>query len=825
MWYKQFSVIKPQDVPIDFINLNQLNITISTQQMDENKPLFLSVDENVNNSSTLSNVCIDQENDKNEIKHIAYFYKSYDYTHAFRLMLNDQQNLEYYKLYITGVNIPDNDQIKMIVNFFIKSSYLLKLYEQAKVPLMIYKLIITEGIVNDGQYKPEIETCERNSTSLGNLQLKRQPFDYQVENIKWMENIEENVKHNKLHYETFMKPLNSVYYNIESINELFLLDRTDSKMVNISTLETSKFDFKGGILADDIGLGKTLSVIGLVVLTKNVNSQPTLVICPKRLSKQWEYEIEKSCELKVNIINTIAQFKKMTSDSVNNFDIIISSYEFLGGKKYNEVLGDTTNNNSFTFHNYNWERVVLDEGHEYITNSININKIHYRNVLQSLYKIQSKYKWVVSGTPFNNRLDFWEIVSYLTSEHDCIDLSRYSYKENIRLYNKIFNKNHQHCIHELISLFIRKNTKESVTNEVYIPDYNINTIFLNMTTIERAIYNSALNNDIKKQELCNHVLVSESHINILGNDPISMEDTRTKMITYYNKKVTYQEKRIENITTQISEFFKRNGINEESKEDENTVEDAYALELLDELKQKKIEISDELKDNIRKKEIFDELEQKLKEEECCPICYEEFGNLYKAVTPCGHFICSDCIQQLSRNNSSIKCPICRNIVNHKDLEIISPTKSNITSQLGTKMSKLIEYSTNIINKNDSNRIIVFSQWDSMLKLISKNLNTGGVNHILLNGSYHTLNNKIRKFKLDNSIRILLLSSEKAGSGLTLTEASHIILMDTMTKDQETTLTIERQAIGRSVRIGQEKTVEVVRFIMKDSIEEQYYNLI
>ena len=771
MWYKQFSVINPQDVPNDFINLNQLNITISRQQMDENKPLFLSVDENVNNSSTLSNVCIDQENDKNEIKHIAYFYKSYDYTHAFRLMLNDQQNLEYYKLYITGENVPAVNQINMIVNFFIKSSYLLKLYEQAQVPLMIYKLIIAKGSVNNGKYKPEIGRCERNLTSLGNLQLKRQPFDYQVENIKWMENIEENVKHNKLHYETFMKPLNSVYYNIESINELFLLDRTDSKMVDISTLETSKFDFKGGILADDIGLGKTFSVIGLVGFTKNVNSQPTLVICPKRLSKQWEHEIDKSCDLKVNIINTIVQFKKMTSDSVNNFDIIISSYEFLGGKKYNEFLGDTTNNNSFTLHNYNWERVVLDEGHEYITNSININKIHYRDVLKSLYKIQSKYKWVVSGTPFNNRLDFWEIVSYLTSEHDSIDLSRYSYKENIRLYNEIFNKNHQHCLNELISLFIRKNTKESVTNEVYIPDYNINTIFLNMTTIERAIYNSALNNDVKKQELCNHVLVSESHINILGNDPISMEDTRTKMIAYYNKKVTYQEKRIENITTQITDFCKRNGINEEaqeseedenteeseedenteeseeeenteeSEEEENTVEDAYALELLDELKQKKIEISDELKDNIRKKEIFDELEQKLKEEECCPICYEELENLYKAVTTCGHFICSDCIQQLSRNSSSIKCPICRNIVNHKDLEIISPAKSNITSQLGTKMSKLIEYSTNIINENDTNRIIVFSQWDSMLKLISKNLNTADVNHILLNGSYHTLNNK------------------------------------------------------------------------------------
>jgi SNF2 family DNA or RNA helicase len=111
----------------------------------------------------------------------------------------------------------------------------------------------------------------------------------------------------------------------------------------------------------------------------------------------------------------------------------------------------------------------------------------------------------------------------------------------------------------------------------------------------------------------------------------------------------------------------------------------------------------------------------------------------------------------------------------------------------------------------------------MLKLISKNLKSDDVKHLYLSGSYHTLNSKLRKFKLDTSIRIILLSSDNAASGLHLTEATHIVLMDTLNNDPEASKIIETQAIGRAVRIGQTKNVEVKRFIMRDTIEEEFYN--
>ena len=53
------------------------------------------------------------------------------------------------------------------------------------------------------------------------------------------------------------------------------------------------------------------------------------------------------------------------------------------------------------------------------------------------------------------------------------------------------------------------------------------------------------------------------------------------------------------------------------------------------------------------------------------------------------------------------------------------------------------------------------------------------------------------------------------SGLNLTETSHIVLLDTLNADKDTSRVIEEQAIGRAVRLGQQKTVQVQRFIMRD----------
>ena len=280
-----------------------------------------------------------------------------------------------------------------------------------------------------------------------------------------------------------------------------------------------------------------------------------------------------------------------------------------------------------------------------------------------------------------------------------------------------------------------------------------------------------------------------------------------KMTEYYDKRLNRLQKRLDNIKKQL--------------EDSN-MESSILLELQD----KKTLIENDLISTRSKHNIFVKLAEKLKEEEFCPVCYEKLEDLIKTVTPCGHFICGKCIGEISNmrnhNCNSIECPMCRNDFSKKELRVIAPENSQNETKLGTKMARLIEYSNQILESNDDNRILIFSQWDSMLKLVSKVLKDHHVNHLILNGSMHVLNSKLRKFKLDKSIRIILLSMEKAASGLNLTEANYIVLLDTMNTDKESSRVIEEQAIGRSVRIGQSQEVSVKRFIMQDTIEHEYY---
>ena len=110
----------------------------------------------------------------------------------------------------------------------------------------------------------------------------------------------------------------------------------------------------------------------------------------------------------------------------------------------------------------------------------------------------------------------------------------------------------------------------------------------------------------------------------------------------------------------------------------------------------------------------------------------------------------------------------------------------------------------------------------MLRLVSKIFNEHEIKNIFINGSINTVSAKIRRFKIENDINVVLMSSDKSPSGLHLTEATTIILLDTLNASKEESEIIETQAIGRAVRIGQTEQVQVKRFIMRNTIEHDYY---
>lgn len=70
---------------------------------------------------------------------------------------------------------------------------------------------------------------------------------------------------------------------------------------------------------------------------------------------------------------------------------------------------------------------------------------------------------------------------------------------------------------------------------------------------------------------------------------------------------------------------------------------------------------------------------------------------------------------------------------------------------------------------------------------------------------------------------MLLSLAKSASGLNLIEANHVVLLDPMSGSVEESRAYELQALGRAHRQGQDQKVQLVRFVMLATNEEELYN--
>jgi SNF2 family DNA or RNA helicase len=149
-------------------------------------------------------------------------------------------------------------------------------------------------------------------------------------------------------------------------------------------------------------------------------------------------------------------------------------------------------------------------------------------------------------------------------------------------------------------------------------------------------------------------------------------------------------------------------------------------------------------------------------------------------------------------------------------------KINCINKYGSKMQVLVEYLHNLF-VNKENRVIIFSQYEKMLRLIGVTLDEFKIKFVHCNGNNYVLNRNINKFKTDETIKIIMLSAETANSGANLTEASHVILIDVLHHDIEKTKAMESQIIGRVVSLGQQKSTKILRFVTKGTVEEEHFN--
>jgi superfamily II DNA or RNA helicase len=138
-------------------------------------------------------------------------------------------------------------------------------------------------------------------------------------------------------------------------------------------------------------------------------------------------------------------------------------------------------------------------------------------------------------------------------------------------------------------------------------------------------------------------------------------------------------------------------------------------------------------------------------------------------------------------------------------------------QSSSKMERLMEALADVVA--DGHRALVFSQWTSLLDLIEPHLNSSSTRFTRLDGSTVDRAGVVNEFQAEDGPPVMLLSLKAGGTGLNLTAADHVFLVDPWWNPA-----VEDQAADRAHRIGQDKPVMVYRMVARDTVEERILEL-
>ena len=170
----------------------------------------------------------------------------------------------------------------------------------------------------------------------------------------------------------------------------------------------------GGILADDMGLGKTLQVIAFIsALLHQRPKRRILIVAPASLLPHWKSEINR-WDSTINVFTFRSKKGKKRNQGlariIKTGGVVLTNYEKIwhSERSSNIDLFTCASDNACNELNWKvgkilqWAAVVLDEGHRI--------KNHNTGIHDALSTIKSRMRLVLSGTPFQNKLnELWAL--------------------------------------------------------------------------------------------------------------------------------------------------------------------------------------------------------------------------------------------------------------------------------------------------------------------------------------------------------------------------------------------------------------------------------
>ncbi|KAJ3011453.1 UNVERIFIED_CONTAM: DNA repair protein rad16 [Siphonaria sp. JEL0065] len=557
--------------------------------------------------------------------------------------------------------------------------------------------------------------------------------------------------------------------------------------------ETSRFN--GGILADEMGMGKTIQIIGLIVSNNTV--KPNLILTPTVAILQWFSELRERVTpdlLKICVFHGTS--RETNLQKLKEYDVVLSTYAIVeslfrkqqsGFKRKGEMVKEDS-----ILHKIQWGRVILDEAHSI--------KDRSSSTARAVFNLNAQYKWSVSGTPLQNRVgELYSLIRFL----DADPFSNYFCKQcpcKMKTWNFSNRRHCDECGHISHMHFCWWNAEILKPIQNYggtgegLIAFNklgilLDRIMLRRTKIERA-----------------DDLGLPPRVIVVRRDVFNQAEEELYASLYDNSK------------RQFSTYVAS-----------NTVLNNYAS-IFSLLSRMRLAVNHPLLVTTK----LDMKANQATESLVCGLCQEVAEDAI--LSKCKHVFCREDVREYMfscPDGQTCNCPVCfkplsidlsqqeyegtgaakkegakTSIVNYIDM---SKWRSS------TKIEALVEELTTMQRQDATMKSIVFSQFVAFLDLIHWRLSRAGFNCVKLDGRMTPQSREavISSFMKDPNVTIFLVSLKAGGVALNLTEASRVFILDPWWNPA-----VEDQAFDRIHRLGQHRPIRITRLIIENSIESR-----
>ncbi|KAH8920079.1 hypothetical protein BT69DRAFT_444286 [Atractiella rhizophila] len=608
-------------------------------------------------------------------------------------------------------------------------------------------------------------------------------------------------------------------------------------------MKQEKGPWKGGMLADEMGMGKTLQSIALILSDRDNDAEVndaedeegekkkgkkkgkgrmkdkklTLVIAPT-VALMWKSEIEKfTTGFKVNLFHGA---KRGDADDIMESDIVLTSYAVLesayrkqeaGFKRKGSVIKEES-----PLHQVKWHRIILDECH-------NI-KDRACNTAKGAFALDGEYRWCLSGTPLQNRVgELYSLIRFLG-----VDPFAFYYCK----------------VCDCKSLHWRFSDKRSCDDCHHTPMQHI------------CFWNNDILKPIQKQGNRGVGEVAFEKLRLLL-DRMMLRRTKVERADDLGLPPRVVEIRRDFFTEEEEELytslFKDIKRNFATYVEQGTVLNNYSniFSLITKMRQMADHPDMVLKSKTRRAALVAE-GQADDSLITCRICLDEAEE--PIMSSCRHIFCRECIRQYLETaiEQSPECPTChQRMTIDLDQDPIEDEKAQNTGRQGmlsaidpskwrtsTKIEALVEELSSIRTDDHTLKSLVFSQFTSFLDLVERRLLLAGYKVARLQGhmtpQYAPSNigsasidgmphraraNVIKYFDETPECTVFLISLKAGGVALNLTSASRVYIMDPWWNPAA-----ELQAMDRIHRLGQHRPILVKRMVIENSIESKIIEL-